>query len=191
MAQCLLLPGVVMPGPRSAFFLSLLWVLSVGVTGSAAAEEDEGATMTGYTPASQREERDSLLPFRVDVHSALTWEADVGAGLRANISVFDKARLHSANDELAISVGCDVSFITFGGSNRVTSWPTVSVLWSLSVSDRFLLAPELGIVARIERDTWKGIYPNIGFGGRYYLWRSVAITARLGWPMAISLGACF
>jgi hypothetical protein len=38
---------------------------------------------------------------------------------------------------------------------------------------------------------WQGVFPNVGFGGRYTLYRSVALTGRLGWPMAISLGATF
>jgi hypothetical protein len=38
---------------------------------------------------------------------------------------------------------------------------------------------------------WQGVFPNVGFGGRYTLHRSIALMGRLGWPMAISLGATF
>jgi hypothetical protein len=156
----------------------------------ARAQAEEGGTFTGYERSSA-ESRSSVLPFRVDVHGALTWEGDVGAGLRADIPLFERARLNNGRDEVAISVGADISFITFGGSNRLTAWPTVNAMWTLAVSERFSFYPELGIVARIERRDWKGLYPNVGFGGRFQLHNSLSLMGRLGWPMAVSIGLTF
>ena len=63
---------------------------------------------------------------------------------------------------------------------------------TLGVYERFVFYPELGLAGLIERgDGWGGVSPNVGFGGRYYLLRSVSVMGRLGWPMAISLGATF
>jgi hypothetical protein len=64
------------------------------------------------------------------------------------------------------------------------------VQWSLGVSEKFSFYPELGLAGKIDNG-WRGVYPNVGFGGRYYLYRSVALLGRVGWPMAISLGATF
>lgn len=167
--------------------LGLVWALGF----AAVAQADEGGkTFAGYERSSP-ETRRSLLPFRVDAHAALTWEADFGAGLRADISILDRASLYNAHDELAISVGADVSFITFGGSNRLTAWPTVTAQWTFAVSENFSFYPELGVVARIQRRDWKGLYPNVGFGGRYIVYKSLALMGRLGWPMAVSLGVTF
>lgn len=58
------------------------------------------------------------------------------------------------------------------------------------MSDNVAFYPEFGLAALIEEgDGWSGVLPNVGFGGRYYLWRSVSLMGRLGWPMALSLGA--
>jgi len=152
-------------------------------SGSAARADD--------TAAPSAEDRSSPLPFRLDAHAALDWESGFGAGARADISIFDKNRMYNGRDELAISVGADVMFVSFTGSNRLFVWPTATVQWSLSVSERFVFYPELGLAAKIHSGGWDGIFPNIGFGGRYYMVRSVALLGRLGWPMAVSAGVTF
>jgi hypothetical protein len=145
----------------------------------------------GAQGPSSSEDRSSPLPFRLDAHAALDWESGFGAGARADIPIFGKDRMYNGRDELAISVGADVLFVSFTGSNKLLIWPTATIQWSLSVSERFVFYPELGMAAKVERHGWDGIYPNIGFGGRYYMVRSVALLGRLGWPMAVSAGATF
>lgn len=150
-----------------------------------------GENNLAHAEAPSGDERSSPLPFRLDAHAALDWESGFGAGARADIPIFAKDRMYNGRDELSISVGADVMFVSFTGSNELVVWPTATIQWSLSVSDRFVFYPELGMAAKVERNDWDGIYPNIGFGGRYYMVRSVALLGRLGWPIAISAGATF
>jgi hypothetical protein len=132
-----------------------------------------------------------LLPVRLDAHAALTWESNFGLGGRVDIPLLDTGRLYGATDELSLSVGADVAFVTFGGSDQLFVWPTVTVQWSLGVSENTAVYPELGLAARIREQGWGGMYPNIGFGVRYHLYRSIALHARLGWPIALAGGLTF
>jgi hypothetical protein len=133
-----------------------------------------------------------LLPVRLDAHASITWDGTFGLGARVDIPILEKGFAYSSRDELAISIGADLIFVSFDDStNPIDVWPTGVLQWSLGVSERFSFYPELGLTAKIERDGWAGVFPNVGFGGRYYLWRSVALMGRLGWPMAISLGGTF
>lgn len=132
-----------------------------------------------------------LLPFRVGLHSVLTWEAEIGAGLRADILLFNETTAFHGRDEIALSLGCDISFVTFGGENRVNYWPTATMQWSLAVREHFVFYPELGIVAQAASHDFKGLYPNVGFGGRINVYQSLEIVVRVGWPMAVSIGVAF
>jgi hypothetical protein len=146
-------------------------------------------------PASAEEGHASsiapLLPVRIGAHADLTWDGELGVGGRVDIPILSKGVLFGTRDELSVSVGMDVVFEAFEGSDPLTFWPTATVQWTLGLTPRFSFFPELGLAAEIQREGMEGVLPNIGFGGRYHVWRSVAITGRLGWPMAISLGACF
>lgn len=133
-----------------------------------------------------------LLPVRVDGHASFTWDGEFGLGARVDIPIIEQGVLYSSRDELALSVGMDVVFVAFDGGNPLTFWPTATVQWTLGITQSFSFYPEFGLTAQIERDDgFRGVLPNIGFGARYHLYRSIAIVGRLGWPMAISLGACF
>ena len=151
--------------------------------------EEEGA-FDRYQRSSA-ESRRSFLPFRVDAHAALTWEADVGAGLRLDIPFMHRAQHQNSRDELDISLGADVSFVNFDGSHQIIAWPTINGQWTLAVSERFSLYPEVGLVASIQGRDFKGIYPNVGFGGRLKLIDDLAFMARLGWPIAVSIGLTY
>jgi hypothetical protein len=160
----------------------LALLLAVLAPAAARAQEPGGGSEPSIAP---------LLPVRVNGHASITWDGELGVGGRVDVPVIEKGLLLSTRDEFAISVGLDVVFVAFEGSDPRTYWPTAAVQWTLGLTPQFSFYPELGLVGQIERDGWQGVLPNIGFGGRYHLWRSVAITGRLGWPMAISLGACF
>lgn len=168
------------PTPGGAFLACVLVVVTLC-----------SGAVAGAQGAPSSKDRSSPLPFRLDAHASVDWESGFGAGARVDIPIFDKDRMYNGRDELAISVGADVMFVSFSGSNRLFVWPTATVQWSLGVSERFVFYPELGLAAKVERHGWDGIYPNIGFGGRYYLVRSAALLGRLGWPMAVSAGATF
>lgn len=157
------------------------------------ANSSSAAAQAAQTPAtaSDDDERAPLLHVRADGHAGFDWEGGFGLGLRADIPILDRSRMYNSRDELAISVGGDVMFVSFGGSNQLHIWPTATVQWSLAVNDRFVFYPELGLTAKFERDGWDGMYPNIGFGGRYYTYKSVAVVGRLGWPVALSAGVAF
>jgi hypothetical protein len=160
-----------------------LW-LSLGGPASARAQ-------IATSEAPSQEAPRALLPFRTDVHGLLTWEAELGTGLRADILLSAGTSAFAGRDELALSVGCDVSFVTWNGGNRVTLWPTATVQWALSVSERFVFYPELGIVAQVRPHDFRGLYPNVGFGGRIHVVHTLDVLVRLGWPMAVSIGLTF
>jgi hypothetical protein len=128
---------------------------------------------------------------RLDGHVALTWEGSFGVGLRADWLLIEGTFSYSQRDELAISAGADLTFISFDGSQVIEAFPTVVLQWSIGVNDRLFFYPEFGVLGHIDGGDWKGLYPNLGFGTRYYLARSVGLQARLGWPIALSLGAVF
>ncbi|MFT3921612.1 MAG: hypothetical protein QM778_03670 [Myxococcales bacterium] len=152
---------------------------------NAQADEAEGAE---YEDLSE----EPLLPVRLDGHASITWDGYFGLGARVDIPLIKDGLSYNSKDELAISVGVDVAFVSFSeGDDPLQVWPTAAVQWSLGVTPKFAFYPELGLAAKIERDGWDGVYPNVGFGGRYSLWRSVALLGRVGWPMAISLGGTF
>lgn len=160
-----------------------LSIAGTPVSGSNTARADEPQAEAKGAWAPRR--------LRYDGHATLSWDGDLGAGGRVDISIFDRTRLYDSHDELSLSVGGDVTFLTFGGTNRVTVWPTATVQWSLGASEKLAFSPELGLVGEISQSGWGGIYPNIGFGARYYVYNQVSLMARLGWPVALSLGATF
>lgn len=131
-----------------------------------------------------------LLPLRIDGHVALTWEGGFGVGGRAEFPVVKSFR-YASRDELAISVGADLAFLWVDGRRTVETYPSVQLQWALGVTERFALVPELGIGARIQERSWDGFIPSLAFGMRYYLSRSFGVSARLGWPVALSGGAIF
>jgi hypothetical protein len=151
---------------------------------------DAQSTFADYA-RSARVERTTLLPFRVDAHAALSWEADVGAGLRIDVPILARVTAESARDEVAISFGADVTFINVDSTERLIAWPTIMGQWTLGVNKRFSLYPEIGLVAQVQGPDFKGIYPNVGFGGRLQLYKMLGLGARLGWPMAASIGLTF
>jgi hypothetical protein len=135
--------------------------------------------------------KEPFLPIRLEGHVALTWEGNMGIGGRADFPLVTGTFRYSQRDELAVSVGGDVTFIDLDGSQRTEVFPSVALQWSLGVSDRFYFYPELGLVAHVVRSEWDGLFPNIGFGARYYLRRSFGLSARLGWPLALTAGVTF
>ncbi|HEY6881221.1 MAG TPA: hypothetical protein VI299_24515 [Polyangiales bacterium] len=128
---------------------------------------------------------------RLDAHVALTWDGAFGAGIRAEWLLIEGTFKYSTRDELAISAGTDLTFVSFDGSQVIEAFPTVALQWSIGVDDRLFFFPEFGLLGHVQGGKWEGLYPNIGFGGRYYLARSIGLQARFGWPIAFSAGAVF
>jgi len=152
---------------------------------------DEIATPTPSAPVPQYGRRDPFLPIRLDGHATLTWDGSFGFGARVDFPLISGTFRYSNRDELAISVGGDVTFISFSGSHYVTVWPTAVLQWSLGINERMFFYPELGLAGEIGNGDWKGLHPNVGFGTRYYLHRSLSFQARFGWPVAFSAGVTF
>jgi hypothetical protein len=168
---------------------ALLLVQSSGMVSPALAEDSEGETVSSdQGRATTHHIEAPLLPFRLEGHGAFTWDGEFGVGGRADIPIMDDTGSSGSRDQLCISVGLDAVFVSFQGSNPRTFWPTAAVQWTLGITPEFSFFPELGLAVKIERDGFDGVLPNIGFGGRYHLYRSVALMGRLGWPMAVSLG---
>ncbi len=133
-----------------------------------------------------------LMPVRLDAHASLTWNGYFGLGGRIDIPIMEKGLAYSTRDQLSVSLGADIIFLSFESRDEpLEIWPTGTVQWSLGVTERFTFYPELGLTAKIERERWGGVFPNVGFGGRYSLYRSISLLGRVGWPMAISLGGTF
>ena len=152
-------------------------------------DEETVSTAADTSTTSHRIEA-PLLPIRLEGHGAFTWDGEFGAGVRADIPIMDDLA-SGTRDELCISLGLDVVFLAFEGSDPRTFWPTATVQWTLGITPEFSFYPEFGLAAQIERDGWQGVLPNIGFGLRYHFWRSIALMGRIGWPMAFSLGVTF
>ncbi len=156
--------------------------------------EPEKVTKADALPPGMRAygRKDPLLPHvRLDGHVALTWEGAFGVGVRADWLLIEGTFKYSQRDELAVSAGVDLTFVKFNGTQVVEAFPTVVLQWSIGVNDRMYLYPEFGLLGHIDDGEWKGLYPNLGFGARYYLRRSVGLQARFGWPIALSAGAVF
>lgn len=138
--------------------------------------------------------RDPLMPIRLDGHLAVTWDGAFGLGARADLPLISGTFRYSGRDELALSLGADVTFVSFAGERAMEGLPTALLQWCLGVSERFVFAPELGLVARITKDD-DGLdvqlRPNVGFGARYFVHRSFGLAVRLGWPIGLSVGAVF
>jgi hypothetical protein len=170
--------------------LSLLLALLAVALGSLVAAPPSRAEAQGKARYYGRTH--PLLPVRLDAHAAMSWDGALGLGGRVDIPVATAAGLrYSPRDELSLSLGGDVTFISFDGSLAVEVYPTLMFQWSLGVSDRFFFYPEVGLVSRIDRHGWDGVSPNLGFGARYYLGRSFGLFGRFGWPFAISAGTMF
>lgn len=136
--------------------------------------------------------KDPLLPHvRLDGHVALTWDGAFGVGVRADWLLIEGTFKYSQRDELAISAGADITFVKFDGTQVVEAFPTVVLQWSIGVNERLFLYPEFGLLGHVDDGKWDGLFPNIGFGTRYYLARSLGLQARFGWPIAFSAGAVF
>ncbi|MET0285514.1 MAG: hypothetical protein ABW352_13625 [Polyangiales bacterium] len=128
---------------------------------------------------------------RLDGHVALSWDGAFGVGVRADWLLIEGTFKYSQRDELAVSAGADVTFVKFDGTQVVEVYPTAVLQWSIGVNDRLFLYPEFGFVGHVDDGRWDGLFPNIGFGTRYYLARSIGLHARFGWPIAFSAGAVF
>ena len=169
--------------------LSSLAVLLPAVALTPTAALAEGTSQqTAYEDLDQK----PFLPVRLDGHASITWDGYFGLGARVDIPIMEKGLAYSSRDELSISLGADVVFVSFSADDEpLQVWPTATIQWSLGVTEHFTFYPELGLAAEIERQGWNGVFPNVGFGGRYSLYRSASLLARVGWPMAISVGATF
>jgi hypothetical protein len=159
--------------------------------GRAQAEDLAAAAGPAPRPVRLYGRNDPLLPVRLDAHVALTWEGSLGVGGRVDFPLIAGTFRYSTRDELALSVGGDVTFIALGGSQHTEVFPALALQWSLGVNDRFYLFPEFGFSAHVISGAWDGMHATMGFGARYYLRRSLSLQGKLGWPTALSLGATF
>ncbi|MEY4513048.1 MAG: hypothetical protein RLZZ450_5170 [Pseudomonadota bacterium] len=158
---------------------------------SLARAEDRPAVAAAAPPVRLYGRNDPLLPIRLDAHASLTWDGNFGLGGRVDFPLISGTFRYSTRDELALSAGGDVTFLSTNGSQHVEVFPTVALQWSLAVDDRFYFFPEFGFSAHVNGSSWDGFYPALGFGARYYLRRSLSLQGRLGWPIALSAGATF
>ena len=49
----------------------------------------------------------------------------------------------------------------------------------------------IGIVAQIRPGDFRGLFPNVGLGGRINAYGTLDVLVRLGWPMAVTVGITF
>lgn len=135
--------------------------------------------------------REPLLPLRLDGHVAITWKGALGLGARADIPLISGTFEYSARDELALSLGADVTFAEFNGNTDMEAFPTAALQWAIGVSDRLAFVPEFGVIAHLDEGGWDRLMVNLGFGARYYLHRSLGLQGRFGWPLAVTGGVVF
>lgn len=147
---------------------------------------------TASTAHAQDDWNDSqLLPVRIDVHGTLDWESRLGCGLRVDYALLGDGVVRDAKDELALTAGFDFIFEDPSTDNDpAATWFSVHIQWNLGINEKVVFYSELGLLAQWD-DGWEGFYPSIGLGARYYLWRSVSLFVRLGWPVGIAAGVTF
>jgi hypothetical protein len=165
--------------------------LGQSASGRARAQDLAAAPEPAPRPVRLYGRNDPLLPVRLDAHVALSWDGSLGVGGRMDFPLISGTFRYSTRDELAVSVGGDVTFISFRGTQHTEVFPALALQWSLGVNDRFYFFPEFGFSAHVISGAWDGVHATIGFGARYYLRRSLSLQGKLGWPMALSLGATF
>lgn len=175
------------PNARNGALLVAAALLACTAVSRARAEDEPRAERRVH----QLGRRDPLLPIRLAGHVTATWEGAFGLGARADIPLISGTFRYSGRDELAVSVGADVTFFATDEDRGVDLYPTAMLQWSLGVNDRLSFYPELGFIAYVEDRSWEGLVPSIGFGVRYYLHRSFGLNARMGWPVALNVGTVF
>ena len=177
----------------ATFSCAVALSLSMGGAATRADAQDGTSVGTASPPPPVRlfGRNDPLLPVRLDAHASLTWDGNFGIGGRVDFPLISGTFRYSTRDELALSVGGDVTFVGINGSQHVEVFPQLALQWSLGVDDRFYIFPELGFSAHVNDGAWDGFYPTLSFGARYYLRRSLSLQGRLGWPIALAAGATF
>lgn len=116
---------------------------------------------------------------------------EFGAGLRASIPIVDPGFIPKLNNTVAITFGMDITNCRYCRKDVSLYLPEVGLQWNFFFSNKFSAFADLGFQLR-----------NVGFysevtpdffamiGGRFHINRSVALTARLGYPF-FTFGASF
>lgn len=152
---------------------------------------DTGVRAEGRFSSRPPGRREALLPLRLDGHVGVRWDGAPALGVRADLPLVVGTFRYSPRDELAVSLGADLSVSQLGDENTLDFYPTAALQWSLGVNERLAFVPELGLIGHFDADGWRRPLANLGFGARYYLRRSFGLQARFGWPIAFTAGVVF
>ena len=109
---------------------------------------------------------------------------ELGAGLRATISIVDNGFVSSINNSVGISFGGDFFF------RRSTLFVPVALQWNFWLSTHWSVFGEPGIGFAANARGRDVVHPVFMAGGRYHFNDRIALTMRLGYP-AVSVGVSF
>jgi hypothetical protein len=140
---------------------------------------------------------------RFDVHLDLGWYGAFGAGFRADIPIVPDGIVDGVSDDLAISPGIDVFFLTYNDyyddDGGVAFAPLVALQWNFYVSEHWSLFPELGFAMLIGDYGYGHRHHNdrvhaslfLGLGARYHFNTRNALLMRISWPAGFQIGITF
>lgn len=108
-----------------------------------------------------------------------------GPGFRGTVTLLQNGFVKSIDDSVGLGFGAD--WIAF--TNKKTSiWVPIVLQWNFWLTERISVFGEPGFGFYLGNTT--GIRPDVSGGARFAITRSIAVTARAGYP-AFSLGVSF
>jgi hypothetical protein len=123
---------------------------------------------------------------RPEGHLNLGFHGDVGLGFRVDIPIVPSGLLDTANDELALSPGADLSF---GGDSVGVGIP-VALQWNFYLTRDWSVFPELGLAVFFSDDD-ADFDILVALGARYHMSLRNALFLRIGWPFGLQFGVTF
>lgn len=134
---------------------------------------------------------------RLDLHLDLGWYGNGGVGFRADIPIVNDGLISGVNDDLSISLGAEFMWWYRHEYDGFGVIPLAALQWNFYLSERWAIAPELGVAFVIGPTGWNDrYYPNyavpfLGVGVRYHFSPRNALLIRATFPSGLQLGITF
>lgn len=187
--------------------LASIVVVSAAVA-SAAAPAEAALTIRSPTPPEYKVE---IEPHGIIQTDAFYYEgrSGFGGGARFSIPLMSPGFIKSINDSVAISFGPDLIHYDYyrtvcgadqcNGSSFWRLYFPVTMQWNFWLSDKWSVFGEPGIIFRHTfvdcgpgTDCRQRTFdPAFFVGGRFHFSERVALTMRVGFPEALSVGVSF
>jgi hypothetical protein len=116
---------------------------------------------------------------------------EFGGGFRASIPIVDPGFIPKLNNTVALTFGLDFTNCRYCRKDFSVFLPEAGIQWNFFFSDKFSAFADLGFQLRnvgFYNDVTPDFFAMIG--GRFHINRTVALTARIGYPF-FTFGASF